>query len=144
VRIVSTIAGLASGPAAKRAGSPGTTWEMANVRHSSPNSISPRKASRPSRYDVRAGASSLRHDRQRVEVDLAREAHGTEDEALDVLAHPPAAVRQHAEHLRRVGGDALLDVGVQGRPLLPARQHAGALDQAPNVGVGVERRAVVL
>src|SRR5438093_6127754 len=103
--MVSTIASLASGPAASRAGSPGTTCEIANVRHRSPNSIRPRKARRPSRYCVSGGRPSLGDDRQRVEVDLAGEADGAEHEALHVVAHAPPAVRQHAEELGGVGSD---------------------------------------
>src|SRR4029079_12577884 len=135
---------LASGPAARRAGSPGITWEMANVRHSRPNSIRPRKATRPRRYCVSGGASSLGRDRQRIEVHLAGEPYRAEHESLHVVAHAPAAVGEHAEDLGGVGGDTLLDLGVDRRPLLPLRQRAGALDHAPHVGVGVEGRAVVL
>src|SRR6185503_10596703 len=133
--MVSTIAALASGPAASRAGSPGTTCAMAKVRHRSPNSIKPRKARRPSRYGVSGGSPSLRHDRQRVEIDLAGEADRAEDEALHVIPHAPAPVREHAEHLRHVGDDPLLDLGVERRPLLPLAQGARALDEAPDVGV---------
>src|SRR5262250_2010921 len=102
---------FASGPAASRAGSPGITCEMTNVRHSSPNSIRPRKARRPRTYCVSGRCPSLRGNGQRVEVHLAGEADGAEHEALHVIAHAPAAVLQHAEDFRRVGGDALLDVG---------------------------------
>src|SRR5712692_404024 len=100
-RSVSTMAWLASGPAASRTGSPGITWEIANVRQRSPNSIRPRKATRRRTYCVSGASSSPGDDRQRVEVDLAGETDRAEHEALHVIAQAPAAVGQHPEDLRR-------------------------------------------
>src|SRR5438132_11957696 len=53
------MAWLASGPAASRAGSPGITWEIANVRPRSPNSIRPRKATRLRTYWAIADANAV-------------------------------------------------------------------------------------
>src|SRR5256885_124205 len=99
--MVSTIASLASGPAASRAGSPGTTCEITNVMQRSPNSIRPRRASRRATYCFRARPTLLGRDRQRVEVHFAGEANRTEGEPLHVVPHAPPAVGQHPEDLRR-------------------------------------------
>src|SRR3989441_2750752 len=143
-RIVRTIASLASGPAASRAGSPGTTCEIANVTQRSPNSIRPRNRSRLRAYCFRALSALLGDDRQWVEVHLAREPDRAEDEPLHVVPHAPPPVGEHPEDLRRVGCDLLLDLGVERRALLPPGGRARPLDQRPDAVVRVERGAVVL
>ena len=141
-RNVWTMASVAFGPAASRAGSPGATCEMVKVMASRPATISSMKAERLTMKrsmgrDGPSGRCTAGTGRTRWPCGWAS------PQALHVVARGRVAVADHAEDLGLVRHDAALDLFIQRLAVGPGRQRARGRS-ARTVPVVQEMRGVVL
>jgi len=140
--MVSTMSGVAFGPAIRRAGSPGATLVMTKVSVATPSNVATRVSSFLPMNQNMPHTSGI--EIQLVQIDFARQAHGAKVKTLEVIAHRPDAVSEHTEDFGLIRHNLRLDFGVQRGTLVPIHLGARRFDHGGHFLVVIVVHGVIL